>query len=150
MVPSRAIDASVAELLAADTNNLSQAANALKVFPIKAAFVPGPDLDTALLSKADFDGSTALLVGLNDQDTYFDPVSGQYKIKLIEPAGGWTWECTGTTNLPQTIHGYLVTKNDGTTLIGSDLISPTVLLQNTGDGFSLPPILINVPAQLPN
>jgi hypothetical protein len=128
MIPSLAIREKAMQLLAADTATLAQAANALHMWLVKSSFVPAEALVLADVTLADFDGSTPLDVGLNTQPEAQNPGTTDSVIDLKAPAGGWRWETTGVTNLPQTIYGYVLTTNDDTTVYASALLESPVEL----------------------
>ena len=71
-------------------------------------FTPDEDLTWADFTLADFDGSAALASPLGAQQFATDPLTGEQMVTMIEPAGGWRWETTGLTNLPQTVYGYIL------------------------------------------
>lgn len=134
-----------ANLVAADATTLDNAAN-VKIRLSKAAFTPSPDLTPAGITTADFDGYADMEKDAGAPNVYLDPGTGDYLIEIPPPAGGWTFETTGATNLPQTIFGWVLLDNAGTTVYDSQLISPQPVLTASGQGFTLNPIRIRIPA----
>lgn len=125
MNPTQVLLTGLLTRLGSDTAML---AGALFLFPIKTAFAPGPDpglLDTDL---ADFDGSTAKTTAAATRPVLVDPVTGSQFLRMPDPAGGWQWTTTGTTNLPQTIYG-LALGSSSVTIEGGALLA-TALLDN--------------------
>jgi len=110
MLATLAIRLLIGDLLAADTTTLAPATGN-KIALINDDFVLDENLTYADLSKADFDGSTPIVLGSGAQPVGIDPVTGEQIITMLEPVGGLRWETTGVTNLPQTIYGYAVFKN---------------------------------------
>jgi len=100
-----------AQLLAADSSTLAPAALANKMVLIQNVFTASENSALADLTLANFDGSTPLDCGLGTQPEGLDPNTNDAVISLKTPAGGWRWETTGVTNLPQTIHGYALLDN---------------------------------------
>jgi len=120
MQPTQLIINSLASLLAADTANLAAAA-VKNVHLVKAPFTPSPTTDwtTMTADEADFDGYAVKTAAAGAQQSFTDPLTGERVTQLIEPAGGWHWETTGVTNLPQTIYGWVVTDDADTDTFGS-------------------------------
>jgi hypothetical protein len=137
MKPSSTLQLAIATLLADDTATLA-AVVPPKVHLAKAAFVPGPSLDPATLTEADFDGYTAKAITAGSQDVYTDPTTGLITVELKAPVGGWHWALTGITNLPQTIYGWYVLDSAGTVLYGSGLVPSPITLQLATDAFDIP------------
>jgi len=109
MLPMKALRLQFGELLAADATTLAPAADANKVHLIMEDFTPVETMVVGDLTFADFTGSTALAAGLGTQLVGIDPTTGEQKITLKEPAGGWRWECTADPAEPQNIYGYALT-----------------------------------------
>src|SRR5262249_36978528 len=115
------------KLLAADVATLAPA-EANTIILIKEAFTPTPNLILADVVLADFDGSEPKDGIAGAQPEGQDPNTGDFVIDIAPSAGGWRWETTGTTNLPQTIYGFCLTDADGTVLLASALLpSPQTL-----------------------
>lgn len=105
MIPTLALREQAMKLLAADTTTLAPVA-ANKMALVKATFIPSEELAFADLTLADFDGSTPLATAAGAPPEGLDPATTDSIIDLKAPAGGFRWETTGVTNLPQTIYGY--------------------------------------------
>lgn len=136
MTPSRVIFDAIADLLAADPATLSSA-TAMHVHLIKAAFTPSLDTDFATLVPATFTGSTPLNVTPGDQTVYYDAVSGLRTIELLEPAGGFHWQCTVDPATPETIFGIAVTDTANAVLIGTMLLDPQPTISAAGQGMDV-------------
>ena len=128
MQTSASLREKAAQLLAADTATLAQAANANVVALVMANFNSSEQLVASAVTLATFDGSTPLAVGLGTQAEGLDPNSADALISLKSPVGGWRWETTGTTNLPQTIYGYVLLDQALTTLLASEKLDTPVTL----------------------
>lgn len=146
MVPSTAIYNKVLDLLAADTDTLAQAADALKVKLVVSNFTPSKTLDIDSVTLATFTGSTPKTVALDEQQVGYDPVSQRRFIQLIPPVGGWYWEASADIDPPQRVYGYIVTNNAGDELIGSDLLEESVLISAAEDSVEIPNIRLYLPA----
>lgn len=147
MLPMLALRLSFGELVAADSAILAPAANANKVALIKEAFVPEEGMVAANVTVADFDGSTALVGVVGTQFCGIDPVTNDQIVTIKPPAGGYRWETTGDTNLPQTIFGYGLFSNDMATLIGLALLDNPITLTDAGQEITLPSVDITIVAQ---
>jgi len=95
----------------------------LKVYLVKAAFVPGANLVVGSLTPADFAGSTALANSSATILKYKDPATGEWLVEVPPPVGGWHWQTTSAvTNLPQTIYGWALVDNTSLILYGTALL----------------------------
>lgn len=150
MVPANAILDQIVTLLAADGTTIAPAALACKVHLAKAPFTPTPALLLAGVVEATFDGHTAKNAGIGPQTVFLDPITGHRVIQVLEPAGGWTWVSTGTTDLPQVIYGWYVTDNGVTVLYGAGLLPAPVTISGVGQAITLPWIRFNFLPGSPN
>lgn len=148
MQPTRLLWVSQADLMAADTTNLA-AATAMHLHIAKAPFVPSLDLDIGTLTEADFTGATALDAGTGTQPTYMDSADGLLTIRVKEPAGGWSFLCTADPVAPQTIYGWYLTDTADTVLLGSGLLPQPVVIQEAGQGFSIPEVTLKFAQEYP-
>lgn len=118
----------MAKLLAADTATLAPAALANHVTLLKAPIAPGEGVTIADLTFADFDGSTPIDVTVGAQAEGLDPATSDAIITMSPPVGGFRWETTGVTNLPQTIYGYaMLNSTDGKLWATEALATPITL-----------------------
>lgn len=137
MTPSAALQLQIATLIAHDTTTLANA-TALHIHLAIAAFVPTPQLDPTTLVEATFAGYAPIDPTAGNQLVYTDPVSGLITVELAAPAGGWHFQTTGTSNLPQTVYGWWVTDHTDAVLYGSGLLDTPVPLTLSGQGFDIP------------
>lgn len=137
MLPTKAVRKQLGELLAADTGTLAPATLANKVALVMAAFTPEENMVPADLVLATFDGSTALNAGTGTQPCGVDPATGQQIVTIKEPAGGWRWETSGVTHLPQTIYGYALLNNDSSALLGIAVLPAPLTLQEIGQEIQI-------------
>jgi len=140
MTPTLSIFERGMVLLGSDTTTLAPAANALKVLLLKANFTPDPGLVIGDLVEADFDGYAAILAALAALPESLDPATGDSLLTVGPPAGGFRWETTGLTNLPETIFGFALTNNGKTTLYGCELLTPPIILNGINQSIALDPI----------
>lgn len=137
MLPMKAVRLQLGDLLAADATTLAPAANANEIVLVKAAFTPSEDMVIGDLTLADFDGYAPKAGVIGSQEVGIDPATGQQVITLKEAAGGWRFEVTGVTNLPQTIHGFGLTDSTGATLLAVQLLEEPVTLSAVGHFIDL-------------
>lgn len=140
MQSTRALREKMAQLLAADATTLAPAADANIVALVMAAFTPGEGMVVGDLTLATFDGSTPLAAGVGTQPEGLDPNTADAIITIKSPVGGWRWETTGVTNLPQTIFGYALLNDDGTVLLGADTLPDTITLTAVNQVIQLPDV----------
>lgn len=136
MQPSLAIIDSLAELVASDVNFLAEAA-VKRVHLMLSAFTPSPEYEFDPLEEATFDGYANLTAPAGAQQFFTNPITGERVVQLIEPVGGWHWLTTGTTDLPQTIFGFVVTDAASAVTHGSALLDTPVTLQAVGEAVDL-------------
>lgn len=137
MIPTRAIREKAMQLLAADTATLAPAVNANKMALVMAAFAPSEETVIGDLTLATFDGSTPKDCGVGTQPEGLDPTTGDSVVTLLAPAGGWRWETTGVTNLPQTIFGFALFDNALAVYLGSALLPAPITLTAANQVVSL-------------
>jgi len=137
MIPVKSLRLQLGELLAADATTLAPAANGNKIALINAAFVADENAVIGGLSFADFDGSAPKVCGTGDQQAGIEPATQDQLITMLEPAGGFRWETTGVTNLPQTIYGFALTDNAGAVLLGVEQLDAPVTLTALGQEINL-------------
>lgn len=137
MLPVKAVRLQLGELLAADATTLAPAMSANKIALVQSAFVPSETLVIGDLTLATFDGSTAKAGATGTQQVGNSPATGDQIITITEPIGGWRWETTGVTNLPQTIYGFALIDNAGAVLLGTALLPTPLTLQEAGQEINL-------------
>lgn len=142
MQTTLAVREKAAQLLAADATTLAPATDANIVALVKAPFTPLESTVVGDLTLADFDGSTPLACGVGTQAEGLDPNNSDAIITLKAPVGGWRWETTGVTNLPQTIYGYALTNDDGSILLGCATLSTPLTLTAVNQVLDVGPITI--------
>jgi hypothetical protein len=130
------------QLLAADADTLAPAADANKIALVKAPFTPNEGLKLTDITLADFDGSTPIAVGVGTQPEGLDPNTSNAIITLKPPAGGWRFETTGDTNLPQTIYGFVLVNNAGDELYAADTLPSPEQLTDVNQVINLNNVLL--------
>jgi len=138
MVPTNTVFERMLSLLGADTATVGtvDAPTNCQVMLIKSTFVPGPTTRLADLDEADFDGYAQVACAGAPKPQSNDPSNGDSILTLTPSTGGFTWETTGLTNLPQTIFGYAVIGH-GPEIVGSALITPTVTLNGINQSITV-------------
>lgn len=146
MQPTSLLANQVSNLVATDVSQLANA-SAPKVHLAAASFAPSLSLLLAGLTEATFTGYAAMAAGSSGaQIRYFDPVTGNALVELKPPIGGWVFNCTANTSLPQTIYGYYVTDNGSANLYGTALMpNGSVTLTASGQAIELPNVRFTFP-----
>lgn len=150
MKPTRAVRQKAMQLLAANADTLAPATDANTMCLIKNAFNETENITVANLELADFDGSTPLAVGVGTQPEGLDPVSSASVVTIKPPAGGWRWEVSGETNLPQTIYGVALMNDDQTVVLATKRFENSIVLANVEQVVNLGPQLISLAANSMN
>jgi hypothetical protein len=136
MKVSRVIWQAQMDLLAADTATLG-ASTAMNLHLANANFTPSLDLAVGSLSEATFVGSTKIACGTGAQPVYYDVLTGNRVVEILEPAGGFRWTCTTSPGSPETIYGYYLTDHTDAVLYGSALLSAPVTISAAGQGLDI-------------
>lgn len=104
MLPIDALLKGFGDAAAADATWL---AGNLTVALIKSPFTPGQATLDGLVAgdQADFDGYAQKAAAAATRKVDIDPATGDILVTILPPAGGWRWETTGDTHLPETIYG---------------------------------------------
>lgn len=137
MIPSTAVFNQTQALLAADASTLAPAADANIVSLVISNFVPAKNLNIGSLTLATFTGSTPKPAGLGAQTVFLDPLTNERVIQIKEPVGGWSWVCTATPGTPETVFGVILTNDDGTVYLGSELLPTPVEIAASGQGLTV-------------
>lgn len=128
MFAIKSVRQQAAKLLAADATTLAPAADANVIALVMNEISPGESLVFGDLTLATFDGSTPIAVGLGTQPTGENPFTAAEVISLKQPVGGFRWETTGVTNLPQTIFGYALLNQAMDAVLATELLDTPVTL----------------------
>ena len=137
MLPTKDVRMQIGELLAADDTILAPAASGNKVALIVEEFTPDENLVIGDLTLASFNGSTPKVAGTGTQAVGTDPATGQQIITILEPAGGWRWECGADPAEPQTVYGFCLMNNAGDTLYATQLLDNPVTISEAGQEINL-------------
>jgi len=138
MLPTLTLLERMADLIGADTVTLAAPTPFVEIHLSQTAFVPSPDLVMADITEATFDGYAPLNAASAATQVFSDPATGDIMIQVREPAGGWNFQTTGTTDLPQTIFGFVLTDAAGAVVHGSELLDTPITLDGSGQGFDIP------------
>ncbi len=128
MQATKALREQAAKLLAADSTTLAPAADANLVRLLVGDVNETEAVAIGDLEFADFDGSAGLEVPVGALPEGLDPVSSDALISIPPPAGGFRWETTGITNLPQTVTGVALVNDDSTVLFAVKKLDTPITL----------------------
>jgi len=134
MQPSKDIRLSIGELLAADTTLLAPVA-ANKIALVIQPFVLDEDTVMGSLTLATFTGSTPKAGAAGAQGAGIDPATGQQRITILAPVGGWRWECTADPATAETIYGYVLTDTTLADYLGGTVLAEPVEISAAGEYF---------------
>lgn len=138
MTPSQVFMDKIPPLVAADTTGLAELTPFVMVSLVASPFVPSLDLDITTLTLASFTGATPKHAADAGPHVFLDPATNEWMVQVDPPAGGWHWQTTATTNLPETIYGWICTDSAGVVLQGSDVFPEPIVLQIIGQGVDIP------------
>lgn len=133
----KAIRLALGDLLAADPATLAPATDANKIALIAAPFAATEDLVIGDLTFATFTGSAPKAGATGDQQSGIDPPTGDQVITILAPAGGYRFECTVAPGAPETIYGWALTDNAGTTLLAVGTLTSPVAIAAVSDFIDL-------------
>jgi len=131
MLPMKALRIALGDLLAANVATLA-AATANKIALIIAPFGLNENYTLADLTLATFTGSTPKSGASGAQQVGIDPVTGEQKITILAPVGGWRWECSVTPGAAETVYGYCLLDDTLSDVLGlAELGNPVVIAEAT-------------------
>lgn len=145
MIPGQIIVDRIRTLLATDTTTFALAATPGKIHLAINSFSPSAALLVGSFTEATFVGYAALSLATGPQQTFNDSLTGGRVMQLVEPLGGWHWQTTATTSLPQTVYGFYCTDNGNAALWGSQLLPAPVPLNAIGDAVDIGNVRISFP-----
>jgi hypothetical protein len=137
MIPTLALREKAMKLLAADAATLAPPALANHMWLVMSNFVPAETTVLTDFTLATFDGSTPIDVTVGTQPEGLDPATKDAIIDISPPAGGFRWETTGVTNLPQTIYGYALLDNADAVLLGCGLLDSPITLNAVNERIDI-------------
>lgn len=124
-------------------------AHALTCGLVMADFLESPAIAWGDLTNATFTGSAAKTISAGVRVTGIDPATGDVLMNIDPPTGGFYWETTATTSLPQTIFGMWLGNDtlgfgNGTLLAAVHLNEPVILAQ-VNQAVIIPQVTIRLP-----
>lgn len=146
MIPTKATRLLLGEDLAAD-GVVFPIATPCKVILFVNDLAITEDTVLADLTLATFDGYADKAAGASPFAVGVDPVTGDQIITINEPAGGWRWETTGLTNLPQTIFGYALANGAVNLIHAAQLLNEPIPLTVVGEEVNLGTVKFSVVQQ---
>jgi len=147
MLAMKALRFQLGELLAADDTTLAPAADNNVVALMMETVAVNENLTPDDLDLATFTGATPKLAGLGTQQAGIDPATGQQRVTILEPAGGWRWETTDAVNLPQTIYGFALLNEALDELYGVQLLDTPVVLTAAGQEINIGTVAMKIVQQ---
>jgi hypothetical protein len=132
MIPTIDLRNQAMALLAADPTTLAPAALAIKIKLAQNNFAPSEQSAIGDFTEATFPGYTDIPCVVGTQPEGLDPTSLDSLIYLKGPAGGFQYLTTGPWVADQTVYGYYLVDNAGTTLYASQLFPAPITLTGSG------------------
>lgn len=132
MIPKKSLRNAAMELLAADVATLAPVAgNKMALFINNAQ--PSENSVLADFTPATFTGSTPITCTPGTQPEGYVPGTGDSAIDISPPVGGFRWETTALTLLPQTVYGYYLTDGAGAVYLAAQKFPTPIVLTGIGD-----------------
>jgi len=111
---------------------------------VKQSFTPSEDLVFADLIPADFNGASP---GGHSTPTWgVDPLTNERVVNIPPLAGGFHWETVDTSELPQTIYGFMLYDSDATALLGCALLDTPIVLNAANQAIDLDKVQFRLPS----
>lgn len=143
MKPSRALANTLSTLLAADTALLANA-TAMKVGLITAPFTPSIDRVMGDLTICALTGLVPLAGVAGAQLEDVDALTGELKVEIKAPAGGFRWETGGGTTYPVTVYGFALGNNAMAVLHGTHTLDQPITLNADNQAITAPPLVFRI------
>ncbi len=142
MVPTVLTTASVARAVAtADAIADAEMDLALVISPFSAT----PSTMRSDLTLATFTGSAPKVVPISTTDAViYSTANGQWGIRMIEPAGGFTFVCSEAPAFPETVYGYALL-NSSDDVLFSGLLPTPIEVNSVGNFVELSGVLGYLP-----
>lgn len=137
MLLMKALRLALGTLLASDSSTLAPATLPNKMGLAKNNFSLTENLVIGDIVAADFDGSTLIPGAAGAQQTGLDPATNDQVLTIKDPAGGYRWITTGSTQLPQTIYGYYLVDTTGANLLMAGRFNTPITLTDVGQVINL-------------
>jgi hypothetical protein len=133
MIGDLALNQKLATLLAADATTLAPATDPNVIALVTNSFTPTPQTVIGDLTFASGDGLDPIIGTAGTQHVGVDPVTGESVISMVEPAGGWRWQLTGTPGSPVVVYGFALLTTASAAYLASELLPTPITLQVIGD-----------------
>jgi len=147
MIPIAQLRLAALELLGADTATLNPGVgDEVEIMLVQNDFAPAESLVLADVTLANFAGSTAIAAAAGAQPVLADPGTNDAIMDIKMPAGGFRWETTALTNLPQTIYGYVLMDSAHTVVYASERFTSPITLTAVNQRIDIGQPTITLPA----
>lgn len=140
MLPMIAVREQLGNLLAADATTLAPATNANKIALIIAPFALSENLVASSLTLGSANGLGPLSGVTGAQTVGLDPVTGQQKIVIKSPAGGYSWVTSGSFSGAITIYGFALLDTTLATLLAAALLPTPITVNAAGFLIDVDPV----------
>jgi len=140
MIPSKATRLTLGTSLGAHTTVFPVAGTEVMLFTNN--ITPTENTVIGDLTEATFDGYARLDAEAPPMASGIDPLTGDQRVTVNEPAGGWRWETSGVTDLPQTIYGFAVVS--GGVSRGIELLAEPIVLEEADQEVNLGSVMFTI------
>jgi len=147
MLPMKALRLTIGELLAADVANLAPT-TPNKIALIANSFNPADEnLVVGDLVLATFTGSAPKAGAAGAQQVGIDPLTGDQIITILQPAGGYRFECTSAPGTPEVIYGFALLDDTLANLLGVEGFTDPITITDVGDFVDTGAVQIDINAR---
>jgi hypothetical protein len=145
MIAVQALVDALAALLADDISTLGPAL-AMAVGLYKNDVPIGADTVFADLVEADFGGYIQLNAAAGGPSNIaLDPFTNEWIVEVQMPGDGWRWRATAKPWDDQTIYGFFLVLNDGTTLKGAQAFDVPIPITLENQQVEIPVVRFRLP-----
>lgn len=149
MLPSPALQAAIAALLANDANTLAGSDPPVAACTVALCIAEMPVVVSNLpadYTLASFTGSTPKSAAAGPQGVGTNPLTNRQVVTMTEPAGGWRYQYTAAPVLdpPQVVFGAILLDSAGTSVLGQMTLDAPVTIQNQYDEVNLGTVSLEV------
>lgn len=136
MIPTKDLRNATMELLAADVATLAPVAgNKIALYTNNAT--PSENSVLTDFTLATFTGSTPVTATPGTQPEGYVPGTGDSRINISPPVGGFRFECSVAPVVPEVIYGYIMVDNAGAVYLAGKRLSSPITIANVSDAIDL-------------
>lgn len=122
----------------AEGTTLLATAEVLTIALVINDFAPTKDIVLVDLTLATFTGSTPKVVTTGNQTVLYDSETARRGVLLKEPVGGFNFVCTSAPGAPETVFGWALLFDAGSSVWAVNKLETPVVITSAGDFVGIP------------